>query len=94
MGYPSKGMEALVRNPLEQVQLFLKKRHKQHHKVYNLCIEKERIYPEGTFDKMKHYGFFDHNPPSIKMMEDFCLDLVKLGSWRTASSKKTTEMSE
>lgn len=77
MGYPSSGLESLVRNSLDQVKSFLNKRHGGHHRIYNLCIEKDRQYPIGTFENLVSYAFFDHNPPSIDLMERFCQDMVE-----------------
>lgn len=80
MGYPSSGlMEKYVRNSLDDVLRFLAKQHKQHYKVYNLCIENERQYPATTFEKMASYGFLDHNPPSIALIHQFCEDVVAAG---------------
>ena len=76
MGFPSSGLESLIRNPLDQVKKFLLKKHKQYFKVYNLCIEKERQLPEGTFERMANFGFIDHNPPSIELIDRFCHDMV------------------
>lgn len=76
MGFPSSGLESFVRNSMDQVKAFLAKRHGAYFKVYNLCIEKERQYPEGTFERMASFGFHDHIPPSIDQMERFCQDAV------------------
>lgn len=90
MGYPSQGFESIYRNNLDQVKQFLDRRHtKQNYKVYNLCCEKERQYPEGTFPKMASYGFHDHNPPSIHMMDQFCRDVVSQTHSRNSSLVKT-----
>ena len=46
--------------------------------VYNLCIEKDRIYPKSVFSK-NTVGFFpskDHNPCPIKMILEFCVDIT------------------
>lgn len=40
MGFPSEGTEGLFRNPLNEVQRFMKERHGDHVHVYNLCIER------------------------------------------------------
>lgn len=48
MGFPSEGTEGLFRNPLSEVQHFLKQRHGDRFFVYNLCIE--RSYRPEKFD--------------------------------------------
>lgn len=72
MGYPSSGLEGMYRNSMDSVKKFLQLRHKGSFKVYNLCIESDRQYPAGTFEKMQTFGFHDHNPPPLTMMENFC----------------------
>ena len=76
MGFPSKGLESTYRNPLTEVKRFLDKRHKGYNKIYNLCIESNRQHSPNSFDRVACYGFFDHNPPPLKMIEDFCNDVV------------------
>mmetsp|Transcript_25140 Transcript_25140/g.24893 ORF Transcript_25140/g.24893 Transcript_25140/m.24893 type:complete len:163 (+) Transcript_25140:157-645(+) len=41
MGYPSTGVEAMIRNNMKDVQRFLKTKHEGHYKVYNLCTERK-----------------------------------------------------
>lgn len=78
MGFPSSGLESVYRNPLEEVKRFLDKRHKQFYKVYNLCIEKDRQYAANTFPKVVNYGFHDHHPPNLEMLESMCNDIVTI----------------
>lgn len=40
MGAPCEGREALYRNPMDQVQRFLARRHGTRCRVYNLCAER------------------------------------------------------
>ena len=44
MGFPSTGCETLYRNSLSDLKSFLDRYHGEY-KIYNLCIEKNRIYP-------------------------------------------------
>lgn len=93
MGYPSTGCESMYRNSLYDIHEFI--RHYKINnktKIYNLCIEKDRVYPKSNFSKTSslHFhecdpneinclvGFFpfpDHNPPPIKLILEFCIDL-------------------
>ena len=74
MGYPSKNIEGIYRNKLEDVQNFLVARHSGHYKVYNLCEErkyKDYFYKEG------YYPFKDHEAPPINLIRPFCEDAKK-----------------
>lgn len=92
MGYPSSGFESLYRNSMEQVKDFLDSRHKQNYKVYNLCCEKDKQYPNQSFPKMATYGFHDHNPPSIDLMDRLCIDMVQLINQRNHFCKRTSRI--
>ena len=78
MGFPSTGLEGLFgRNSLKDVTKFFKEEHHDQVKVYNLCIEKDRIYPTETFKNLS-VAFFpskDHNPCPIKLILEFCIDI-------------------
>jgi phosphatidylinositol-3,4,5-trisphosphate 3-phosphatase/dual-specificity protein phosphatase PTEN len=77
MGYPSTGMETLYRNSLADITKLFSVRHNNDVKVYNLCLEKDRIYNKNLFPNSK-VGLFpatDHNPPPIKLILEFCIDL-------------------
>jgi phosphatidylinositol-3,4,5-trisphosphate 3-phosphatase/dual-specificity protein phosphatase PTEN len=47
MSYPASGLETLYRNPIKQVALFLRERHKGKYRVVNLSGRK---YDESKFD--------------------------------------------
>lgn len=47
MGLPSTNIEAVYRNPIEQVAKFFNKMHKDHYLIINLCSE--RTYPTEKF---------------------------------------------
>ena len=77
MGYPSTGMETLYRNSLADITKLFSMRHNNEVKVYNLCLEKDRIYNKNLFPNSK-VGLFpatDHNPSPIKLILEFCIDL-------------------
>lgn len=77
MGFPSSGLESTYRNSLKEVLKFFENKHKNHYKIYNLCIEKDRKYDRSVFPEYMEYGFFDHNPPNFLQIHDFCVDVVK-----------------
>ena len=76
MGFPGIGCESFYRNSLEEIKNFLDKYH-QEYKIYNLCIEKDRIYPKNYFinKKVGLFPFNDHAPCPIKLILDFCIDI-------------------
>ena len=76
MGFPSTGCESMYRNSLKEYK-FLHFRHNSHYKVYNLCLEKGRIYNKEVFKgkKVGLFPFMDHEPCPIKLMLEFCTDL-------------------
>ncbi len=77
MGYPASGFEAMYRNSVTDVIRFFHFYHNDNLKIYNLCIEQDRIYDKSLFNK--HYvGLFpmkDHNPCPIKLILEFCVDI-------------------
>jgi len=77
MGFPSTGMEVMYRNSLSDIIKFFHVRHNDEVKVYNLCLEKDRIYNKDVFPNSK-VGLFpatDHNPSPIKLILEFCIDI-------------------
>lgn len=78
MGFPSKGCEALYRNSLNDVTNLFRIKHNNNVKVYNLCVEKNRIYKKELFpnSSVTLFPSKDHNPCPIKLILEFCVDLV------------------
>ena len=77
MGYPSTGVEKMYRNSLSDIIKFFHTRHNDQVKIYNLCLEKDRIYNKNIFPNSK-VGLFpatDHNPCHIKLILEFCIDI-------------------
>ena len=77
MGFPSTGVEKMYRNSLTDVIKFFHTRHNDQVKIYNLCLEKDRIYNKNLFPNSK-VGLFpatDHNPCPIKLILEFCIDI-------------------
>lgn len=78
MGFPSTGCETIYRNSLKDITSLFNKRHDNNVKIYNLCVEKERIYSKDLFP-LSFVTLFpskDHNPCPIKLILEFCVDLV------------------
>ena len=77
MGFPSVGCETIYRNSLTDVVNFFHVKHNDKVKIYNLCLEKDRIYNKNLFSKSS-VGLFpatDHNPCPIKLILEFCIDI-------------------
>ena len=77
MGFPSVGCETVYRNSLTDVVDFFHTYHNDKVKVYNLCLEKDRIYSKNRFINSS-VGLFpatDHNPCPIKLILEFCIDI-------------------
>ncbi len=77
MGFPSVGCETVYRNALPDVLEFFHEKHNDQVKIYNLCLEKDRIYNKNIFSKSS-VGLFpatDHNPCPIKLILEFCIDI-------------------
>jgi protein-tyrosine phosphatase len=67
----------MYRNSLSDIIKFFHIRHNDQVKVYNLCLEKDRIYNKSVFPNVK-VGLFpatDHNPSPIKLILEFCIDI-------------------
>jgi protein-tyrosine phosphatase len=75
MGFPSTAVEGMYRNPIEDVQQFFTRYHKNRYRIYNLCSE--RSYPPEKFQSVARFPFDDHNPPAFIMIQEFCRDAVK-----------------
>ena len=77
MGFPSTGFESIYRNDLTDIKQFFSVYHDDKVKVYNLCLENERIYQSKVFEKNKVALFpsFDHNPCQVRLILEFCIDL-------------------
>ena len=76
MGYPSTGCESIYRNSLIEIKNFLNKYH-SHYKIYNLCLEENKIYNKELFHgkELTIFPFIDHQPCPIKLMLEFCIDI-------------------
>ena len=77
MGYPSTGFEKFYRNSLDEIVRFFHEEHNDKVKIYNLCLEKERIYDKELFIKSQVALFpaKDHNPCPIKLILECCIDI-------------------
>jgi hypothetical protein len=73
MGYPSRGLEALYRNPAAAVRSFMEGRHGGHYRIWNLCIE--RGYGAASLGlrcEVERYTWYDHTPPPLALMRPAC----------------------
>ena len=75
MGLPSTSLEGIYRNKMDDVKRFFNTRHPKHHKIYNLCVE--RNYPKDSFYQQGYYPFPDHEAPPINSLIPFCEDAKK-----------------
>lgn len=77
MGFPSVGFESLYRNSLKETTRFFHEEHSDQVKIYNLCIEKGRIYDKSRFvnSSVALFPSKDHNPCPIKLILEFCIDV-------------------
>jgi hypothetical protein len=66
MGVPAQGFESLFRNSMRETVRFLDTKHRDHYKVYNLCIEPDRQYSASLFhDRVAKFPFavtLSHSP--------------------------------
>jgi len=76
MEFPATCTETLYRNSLVDLRCFLDRFH-DGYKIYNLCIEKGRIYQKDLWEEKKVglFPFNDHAPCPIKLILDFCVDI-------------------
>jgi protein-tyrosine phosphatase len=71
MGLPSTHIEAVYRNPINQVARFFNTIHANHYLIINLCSE--RAYPVDSFQhRVVRVPFDDHNPPPLATLLHFC----------------------
>ena len=94
MGLPSTNIEAVYRNPIDQVAKFFNTMHKDHYLVVNLCSE--RVYPTEKFHgRVCRFMFDDHNPPPLSTMLQFCVyveDFLKQDKENVVAVRQLTHM--
>lgn len=78
MGYPAdKTIQTIIRNHINHVSKFLRERHQNSYKIFNLCAESD--YDFNYFQNMVEViPFEDHNPPKFLQICEFC---AKADSW-------------
>jgi hypothetical protein len=77
MGYPAKGTESTIRNKKDDVVRFLRERHGQMVKIYNLCLEPSRQYEHSEIPEFGYgkYQMVDHNICSTRTLFNICMDM-------------------
>jgi phosphatidylinositol-3,4,5-trisphosphate 3-phosphatase/dual-specificity protein phosphatase PTEN len=88
MGYPSDTIaQGLIRNQIETVSKYLKEKHPNSYRVYNLCND-ESNYDMGFFEnRVEHIPMEDHNPPSFRQILQFCSSMKQ---WLDSSEKNVS----
>lgn len=78
--FPSSGLWARYRNPIEKVAAFLDSKHEGKYRLYNLCSE--RTYNTKFFhDRVERVMIDDHNVPTLEDMLNFAKSVK---SWLNA----------
>ena len=78
MGYPATGVEQVYRNTRAEVYNCLNKYHFNRVKIYNLCIEEDKVYDPNDAPSnisFAHFPMKDHNPASLDLILSFCIDM-------------------
>ncbi|WOG87029.1 hypothetical protein DCAR_0206249 [Daucus carota subsp. sativus] len=83
MSFPAERIRAMYRNPMWQIKCVLDMRHKDHYKVFNLCIE-QAYDPSHFHGRMERFPFDDNHVPSLRMMKEFC---ESVDSWISSNPK-------
>ena len=78
MGFPSYTCEKFYRNDINDIRNYFNTYHKGNVKIYNLCLEKDRIYDKILFpnEKVSLFPALDHNPFPVKLILEFCVDII------------------
>jgi len=68
MGFPARKCESLIRNNINDVRRLFRVYHNNNIKVFNLCLEKDRIYNKNKFpdNQVAIFPFSDHCPCPIR----------------------------
>ena len=68
MGYPAVGCESLLRNSLSDVKRFFSTNHNNKIKIYNLCLETEKLYSKERFpeNEVALFPFSDHQSCPVR----------------------------
>jgi hypothetical protein len=78
MGFPATGVEALYRNPCEDVVEYLSLNFGDGYRVYNLCSEPQHQYDASRFDgRVAVFPFPDHHPCPLAMIPAFVADATQ-----------------
>lgn len=75
MSLPGRGLKALWRNHIEDVQVFLEQKHSGAYRIYNLCAEESHLDNGFHIEKVASYPSPDHCPVSLDQKLRFCEDV-------------------
>jgi PTEN phosphatase family protein len=76
--FPSSGIWAWYRNPIERVAAFLNDKHPGRYRLYNLCSEKTYDGSHFKGATVERFMIDDHNVPSLSEMLRFA---ANVGAW-------------
>jgi len=69
--FPSTGLTAMYRNPIEKVAKFLNDKHPRKYRIYNLCSERTYETHHFTGCTVERFMIDDHNVPTLQDMLRF-----------------------
>jgi len=69
--FPSTGLTAMYRNPIEKVAKFLNEKHPKKYRIYNLCSERTYETHHFTGCTVERIMIDDHNVPTLQDMLRF-----------------------
>ncbi|KAH8741883.1 membrane bound phosphatase with 3 transmembrane domains and a dual specificity phosphatase [Cryptosporidium ryanae] len=75
MGLPALNIEAIYRNPIDEVSAFFSAKYPKKHMIINLCNERE-LYPLDYFHNIISCPFPDHQVPTLGSLFIICFIIL------------------